>query len=421
MKGLIIGLSLLVGLFSSVQALSDIHLSKFPQAVTDLSNKGIVKGYNDGSFQPGRLINRAEFLKIIMSANYAGELQNESLVQKCFADIEVAEEWYVPYACLAKQKNIINGRQGKFLDPSAPIRFVEAAKIITKVYSPLTLSEPNVWYQPYVEYLLEQNMIPVDHVGAFDQELTREMVSEMIFRALLKEEQVLIPYLELRRDRYGEDFFPNFSLFTKKVEGKPLNSAELGSTTLTVTVNQKIPREKSNITRYPDYNRIITSDHPGDRVEGNFISTYSEWTEANYLPGLNNNNLSANEELKLRHNLSQLINDERKLESREKLTENEKLNEMAQNFAEHLVINAFYSHMDKYGRKPNERAEFFGYEGRLAESMSWQSANEVTAMEWWKGSEVHRANIFDARFSNIGVGVAKEPNGRFVFVVLTGE
>lgn len=66
--------------------------------------EGWVGGYGNGSFMPSQLINRAETLKIVLSA-FQYELCG-TVDSQPYNDVEVGA-WYAPFACTAKKDNIL--------------------------------------------------------------------------------------------------------------------------------------------------------------------------------------------------------------------------------------------------------------------------------------------------------------------------
>src|SRR5947207_3074818 len=69
-----------------------------------LTNIGAVSGNPDGSYRAERLLNRAEFLKIILLSSSAEGGASAS----CFPDVH-AEDWFSQYVCRAKQTGIVKG------------------------------------------------------------------------------------------------------------------------------------------------------------------------------------------------------------------------------------------------------------------------------------------------------------------------
>lgn len=130
--------------------LDTVHHVHQPQ-IQILKNKNIVQGYGYGIFRPDILINRAEFLKILMTARYGGtQLVGNEL--RCFADFIGDEQWFWPSACLAKELGIIKGYPDGTFRGGQSINLAEAIKIIAVAYTLPTAAAPtmaDLWYVPY--------------------------------------------------------------------------------------------------------------------------------------------------------------------------------------------------------------------------------------------------------------------------------
>jgi murein DD-endopeptidase MepM/ murein hydrolase activator NlpD len=66
--------------------------------------KGIVKGYDDGTFRPGSTVNKAEYLKMLFETN--GVDLTDSVTANPYADVP-KDAWYAPYAYLTNRKNLM--------------------------------------------------------------------------------------------------------------------------------------------------------------------------------------------------------------------------------------------------------------------------------------------------------------------------
>lgn len=368
----------------------DTNNSIYKESVYFLQGKNILRGYDDGTFRPENKINRAEFLKILISSNFAEELERGDYKRTCFSDIPNAYEWYAPYACLAKGYGIIKGYDGNLLKPAQNINFAEASKIITNVYKNGVKEDPSLWYKNYIKFMAENKLIP-PHLTEFDHEITRGEMAEMIARVIKKDESKLEGYLEFRKTKYGESTLPTWESL----------SGESASSNNTDTLVVDIP-------------------HPGPFIEGQYISNYKQWIKANYNPGENNNQITENEKSSIKSNLTTLINQKRSAAQKNTFTENSILETTAQTFAEHLVANAFYSHTNLFGKDPFDRVKENNYEGFVAESIVWQSDGANDAIDWWKNSAIHWNNIMQEDFINAGIGIAKEPVGGYIIVLLIG-
>lgn len=153
------------------------------EAIEFIRDRGIVKGYEDGSFQPAKKINRAEFTKIVIASEY-----DQSVIDNCdttdlFNDID-ENSWPAPYICIAKKFGIVKGYSDNTFKPNENIKFVEAAKIISETLN-LTVNEDVVWYKPYIENLSSQEAIPVQ-VSSLDYQVNRGDMAEIMFRMMAK-------------------------------------------------------------------------------------------------------------------------------------------------------------------------------------------------------------------------------------------
>ena len=154
----------------------DAKNSHFEKAILALKEKGILKGYTDGSFKPFNSINRAEFSKIVIGAT------GLTLVGKnCFSDVN--DEWFVPYVCTAQANGIIRGYSDGTFRPGKEVNVVEALKITLGAFnvSVRNLKNNEEWYVPYVEYAKENN-IYLDSFKDVTKTITREEMAELIYR-----------------------------------------------------------------------------------------------------------------------------------------------------------------------------------------------------------------------------------------------
>lgn len=91
--------------------------------------RGLLKGYPDGSFKPGKNISRAEFLKITLEAN--GNTL-ETLLDQSYPDVP-NDAWFAKYFQFAKTHEILKPKVGGYIVPHQPITRAEAARVIWKL------------------------------------------------------------------------------------------------------------------------------------------------------------------------------------------------------------------------------------------------------------------------------------------------
>ncbi|MFH1720353.1 MAG: DKNYY domain-containing protein [Patescibacteria group bacterium] len=163
---------------SAYGAFLDTEAHVYTEAIQFLQDKGVVQGYSDNTFRPDNLVNRAEFLKMVMELK-EWSIENEH--EGIFHDVDSAD-WFAPYVHSAAKNNLVNGYPDGFFRPEQNINFAEASKIITKAFRYNTnSSEEKRWYEPYVIRLSNKHAIP-DSIDSFWKNITRGEIAELIWR-----------------------------------------------------------------------------------------------------------------------------------------------------------------------------------------------------------------------------------------------
>ncbi|MFA6435640.1 MAG: S-layer homology domain-containing protein [Candidatus Gracilibacteria bacterium] len=148
-------------------------------AIVYVQTQGIVSGYEDGTFGPSKKINRAEFTKILIGAQFTAQ-QIETCVPKLsFSDV-FGDEWFAPYVCVAGNEGIISGYSDGTFRPSDNVNFAEAAKILVGAFD-YEVGTDAIWYKPFVQALENRGAIPTS-LCSFDQSVSRGDMAEMIYR-----------------------------------------------------------------------------------------------------------------------------------------------------------------------------------------------------------------------------------------------
>ena len=96
-------------------------------AISTLSNMGVISGYSDGTFRPDSSITRAEFSK--MAVNFFDYTVKE--YQGYFPDVEESD-WYAVYVEAAKEMKLIEGYTDGTFQPDKAITRGEACTIINR-------------------------------------------------------------------------------------------------------------------------------------------------------------------------------------------------------------------------------------------------------------------------------------------------
>ncbi|MEI7510804.1 MAG: S-layer homology domain-containing protein [Candidatus Peregrinibacteria bacterium] len=164
-------------------------------AITDLYNRGILNGYDDGSFRPDELITRAEFVKIALGTTDCLDCTNPTEFEKQrflealpFPDVTVSE-WFHFCVSKAKKLSMIMGYGDGLFKPSQNISRAEAVAILLRQsHIPLTKIptkpvhdvNPQAWYFDAVITAVNMGMIQSTFGFTFpDQYITRAEFATM--------------------------------------------------------------------------------------------------------------------------------------------------------------------------------------------------------------------------------------------------
>ncbi len=157
----------------------------------------MVSGYPDGTFQADKSINRAEALKLVMTAADTKAENSESI---SFPDVKESD-WFYDYVRKAFNKKIIKGYEDGSFKPANNITAAEALKIILVSFdsslpekvssSPYQDVAPSDWYAPFIEYGKLKQFIESFDDGTFrpNRDITRGEFSEILYRAHYVKEQ----------------------------------------------------------------------------------------------------------------------------------------------------------------------------------------------------------------------------------------
>lgn len=136
-------------------------------------------GYDDDSFRPDSAINRAEFLKVILTmTNNDVNLQEDAV----YEDVKKGE-WFFTYVSNATDLGLISGYPDGLFRPNAKIRVSEASKIISLSFDLPVGSKlrGDRWYSPYVRFMNENDLLPEDVVDPRSV-MTRAQAAEVLYR-----------------------------------------------------------------------------------------------------------------------------------------------------------------------------------------------------------------------------------------------
>ncbi|MBD3327788.1 hypothetical protein GF340_00630 [Candidatus Peregrinibacteria bacterium] len=154
-------------------------------ALLYMKERAFIKGYDDGTFLPEQPVNRAEFVKMVITAQnlYPHKINHSN----CLPD--VSGQWFAPYVCFAKNKGWISNEEKPFV-PDRKITRAEAIKIALGAFSyRIEGNDDQDWYEPHLEAagnlqilngLFEDDEMFDPHV-----EISRAEAAELLFRLLV--------------------------------------------------------------------------------------------------------------------------------------------------------------------------------------------------------------------------------------------
>ncbi len=117
---------------TSINTFSDIELHPARTQIEELGSRGIIRGYEDGTYKPDRPITRVELIKIL--AAYEGWTPSGS-GGMLFTDYQDIPWWALGAVNAAAEQGIIKGYPDGSLQPLAPVTWSEMTLIMERIYS----------------------------------------------------------------------------------------------------------------------------------------------------------------------------------------------------------------------------------------------------------------------------------------------
>lgn len=165
-KGAIITSAILIGMtpfafakFTDLEKMGE----DYTKAIEDLMEKGIMNGYPDNTFRPDGKMTRAEFTKVMVTADNLAQLEEKMN----FTDI--AEHWAREYIAIASSNGMIQGYEDKTFQPDKEITYAEVVAILLRSLGMEDkLNEELDWPQNYMSLAAE--------TGLFDGIMTNDLI-----------------------------------------------------------------------------------------------------------------------------------------------------------------------------------------------------------------------------------------------------
>lgn len=178
-------LLMIIILIITLASFTNVYAQNFPdiskdleEAVGLLSSYGIVQGYPDGTFQPGKDVTRAEMAKIVTVA--AGWYEYSKNMTSVYDDMR--GHWAESYVELADVLNIANGISPTIYGPDNLIKFEEAYTMIIRLLGYSDESLVGQWPSNYYEKAIELNLF--QNIGTKGEFASRKDITIMLYNAL---------------------------------------------------------------------------------------------------------------------------------------------------------------------------------------------------------------------------------------------
>ncbi|MFS0689363.1 S-layer homology domain-containing protein [Sporosarcina sp. 179-K 8C2 HS] len=171
--------------FKDVPKSSDHH-----DAILNLAERGIIKGYEDGTFQPDATLTRAHASKILALSL---KLNTTNVKDPGFKDLN-KKQWYYGYVAALANAGYISGFEDGTFRSNAPMTRAQAAKIIDLSYKlpikaktdyPFTDVGNSAWYAGHVQTLVENKVTKGKTATTFEPNanVTRAQMASFVVRA----------------------------------------------------------------------------------------------------------------------------------------------------------------------------------------------------------------------------------------------
>ena len=158
---------------------------KATDAVNMLSSLGVITGYTDGSYQPNKVVTRAEMAKMIFVVR--NNKIDDSAYQSNYSKLtDISNHWAKGYIKFCESQGIIAGKGNNKFDPDSPVTGVEAAKMLLVVsgydYAKAGLTG-SAWRTNTLKYAGAAGILD-DVNAALEQGLPRQYAAQMIYNTL---------------------------------------------------------------------------------------------------------------------------------------------------------------------------------------------------------------------------------------------
>lgn len=163
---------------TTTQLFSDVSVSaNYSDALRWAKEAGVVSGYADGTFQPDKSVNRAEYLKMVSIAAKSETSTEGSLG---FSDVN-DQAWYAPFVRAAKKAGVIKGYPDGTFKPEQTVSFAEGLKMGYLTFGVSVTDVAGEWYESYLRHAIG-NQVLLDNTVNVGAGMSRKDVVWMVWK-----------------------------------------------------------------------------------------------------------------------------------------------------------------------------------------------------------------------------------------------
>lgn len=184
---LVLALSMVLGMFSFAFAgsnLKDIVGTDYEASVEALIELGVVNGYTDGTFQPEKVVTRAEMAKLLVVSAGLEPAADVAKGATRFSDV-AGSHWASGYVNVAAEYGYIVGYPDGTFAPDKTVTYAEAVTMALRVLGYRTVVESKgTWPTNYIAKAGDLKMLEDITYGSYSDGAKRGNVAKLIWNML---------------------------------------------------------------------------------------------------------------------------------------------------------------------------------------------------------------------------------------------
>lgn len=181
------------------QVYKDVNNTRYATAVAYLDQKNVISGSLDGRIRPYDQVNRAEALKIILTAQerFGSELNVMKIRAPrlpLFTDVRNSD-WFNAYIELGFQKGIVKGYADGTFRPAKSVTVAEGLALLARSEGwSVPASRSGIWYEPFITQANERNLLSNNEQWNAGSPLTRGQLMDIVYRSHTVRTQSLVAF-----------------------------------------------------------------------------------------------------------------------------------------------------------------------------------------------------------------------------------